>query len=152
MTALLEALYHSDPATWLRHGRWGYVLVNASHILGIALLIGAITPLNLRLLGFWRSIAVDDLARVLVPVSVAGLTLAIVSGSLLFASRAPEYAAMELFLLKMGFVLIAVLHALRVHLSGWRRTQTQLRTIGLFSLLIWLSVLLCGRLLGFVYS
>ena len=32
---------------------WWYPLINAGHILGIALLVGGIIPLDLRLLGLW---------------------------------------------------------------------------------------------------
>lgn len=42
----------------LRASRWVYPLVNTGHILGLALLFGAIIPLDLRMLGFWRSIRV----------------------------------------------------------------------------------------------
>ncbi len=150
MSALLDALYHSGLAEWLRDARWGYALVNASHIFGIALLIGAIVPLNLRLLGCWRSMPLEALARVLVPVATTGLALAVATGSMLFVSRAPEYAALGLFRIKMALLFAAVLHALWIRLGGWRRSFDQLRAIGLFSLLVWPAVLLCGRLLAFV--
>ena len=149
MAALLDALYHSGPAEWLRHARWGYALINASHIFGIALLIGAIVPLNLRLIGCWRSTPLEVLVRILVPLAATGLVLAVGTGSLMFASRAPEYAALGLFRLKMALLLAAVLHALWIRFGGWNRSHEQLRVIGLFSLLIWPAVLLCGRLLAF---
>ena len=39
----------------LRDSVWTYPMINAGHILGVALLVGAIVPLDLRLLGVWRS-------------------------------------------------------------------------------------------------
>ena len=150
MSALLEALYHSDLAEWLRHARWGYAFVNASHIFGIALLIGAIVPLNLRLLGCWRSMPIEALARILIPVAATGLLLAVVTGSLLFTSRAPDYAALGLFRLKMALLFAGIFHALWIRFGGLRHSHDQLRTIGLFSLLVWPAVLICGRLLAFV--
>ena len=49
------ALEATALATGLRNSVWSYPLVNAAHILGVALLVGSIVPLDLRLLGAWRS-------------------------------------------------------------------------------------------------
>ena len=54
MEAFFAALETTAPAQYLRVSRWGYAAVSGAHILGIALLVGAILPLNLRLLGFWQ--------------------------------------------------------------------------------------------------
>jgi hypothetical protein len=97
--AVLDALVASAPAQWLRFSRWGYAAVNTTHVLGIALLVGAILPLDLRLLGFWRSVGLESLARVLVPVAATGLCLAIATGAFLFIMRADEYAAINLFVM-----------------------------------------------------
>lgn len=59
------ALEATDLATTLRGSVWAYPLVNAAHILGVALLVGATVPLDLRLLGAWRSLPLGPLWRVL---------------------------------------------------------------------------------------
>ena len=48
----LEAL---PLAAWLRRPTPAYPLVNAAHILGIGLILGAILPLDLRLMGVFRA-------------------------------------------------------------------------------------------------
>ena len=88
MEIFLAALEGTTPARYLRASRWGYAAVSGAHILGIALLIGTILPLNLRLLGFWSWIPQADLLRVLVPVAATGLVLAAVTGSFLFSVSA----------------------------------------------------------------
>ena len=88
MVGLLAGLAASAVAQHLRSARWEYAAANTAHVLGIALLVGAILPLDLRLLGVWRSVPHQDLARVLVPVAAAGLALAATAGILLFATRA----------------------------------------------------------------
>ena len=62
-------------------------------MLGIALLVGSITVLDLRLLGFWRSVPVAMLARPAIAVAIAGLTLALTTGPLLLIVQATEYVA-----------------------------------------------------------
>src|ERR671914_1752934 len=102
MLAEWLAVLESLPAVVaLRNGRWSYAVVNASHIVGIALLFGAIVPLDLRLMGCWRWVSIRALARVLVPVAVTGLILAITAGALLFSIRAVQYASTTLFQIKI---------------------------------------------------
>ena len=53
MEPLFAAMEMSAIADYLRTSRWSYALVNATHILGIALLLGSIIPFNLHILGLW---------------------------------------------------------------------------------------------------
>ena len=69
--------------------RWTYASVNAAHIVGIALLFGAIVPLDLRLMGWRRTVPIGTMARVLLPVAIAGLA-ALVAGLALFLSAPPN--------------------------------------------------------------
>jgi hypothetical protein len=150
--AVLDALVASAPAQWLRFSRWGYAAVNTTHVFGIALLVGAILPLDLRLLGVWRSVALEPLARVLVPVAATGLLLAITTGVFLFITRANEYAALNLFLLKVTLIAAGAVHALSLQLGPGlaHASRARLRAAGAASLSIWVAALICGRLLAFV--
>ncbi len=152
LDALLVAVEASAPAEWLRYSRWGYAGVNAAHILGLSLLVGSIAPLDLKLAGAWRQVPLDALARVLVPVAATGLVLALVTGVALFSIRATEYAALPLFLLKMVLVAAGGVHALAVHAGRGllAASDPARRRIGLTSLVLWLGILVCGRLLAFV--
>lgn len=157
LAELLGPIEAGAVATALRGSRWGYAGVNAAHILGIALLFGAILPLDLRLLGFWRSVPLEPLARVLVPVSAAGVALAVAAGALLFATRAGEYAGLAIFWIKMLLVLIGVANALLVR-SAMRRAlaagadavvPARIRAAAVVSLAAWPAAILCGRLIAF---
>ena len=95
---LLQTLAENVQATGLsqtlRASLWLYPMVNTGHVVGIALLFGAIVPLDLRLLGAWRGVPVEHLARPLVTVAACGMTLALLTGSLLFATRPEDYGAL----------------------------------------------------------
>lgn len=160
--SLIEALTAfqnlSLPAA-LRASRWVYPLVNAAHILGLALLFGAILPLDLRLLGLWPGLPLRPLVRILVPVSLCGLGIAVISGALLFSVSAAKYAATPLFQIKMLLVLAALGNALLLRrAAGWAEAQAQdsiapdarLRLAGGASILLWLAVILCGRFLAYI--
>ena len=93
--ATLEA---TELAAALRNSVWSYPLVNASHIFGVALLVGSIVPLDLRLLGAWRSVPLAPLWTVLSRIAGIGLVMAIIFGVLLFITRATEYVASNFFI------------------------------------------------------
>lgn len=154
MEALLAALEGTGLAQALRGSRWGYAAVNATHILGLALLIGAIVPLNLRLLGLWPDSPRATLARVLVPVAAAGLALAVLAGLLLFSVRAGVYAQNPFLQAKLLLVVVGTLSALWLHWSHGLRLEGagrgRLAAHAVVSLACWLGALACGRLIAFV--
>lgn len=155
----LAALEASALAGALRNSVWAYPLVNASHILGVALLVGSILPLDLRLMGIWRSVALGPLWRVLSRTGAFGLTLAMLCGFLLFSTRATEYAASPLFITKMLVIVLGITNALvlnKISLQGRlpeRLPSGQLpiayRVAGGLSMCVWLTALTLGRLVGY---
>ena len=152
MEAFAAAVEVFALAEWLRVSRWGYAAISATHILGIALLVGAVVSLDLRLLGLWRSIDLDPLYRILARVSATGLIIAIITGILLFAVRATEYVALELFFVKLGLIIIGAALSALMHfgIKIQHASAERQRLFGALSLLIWPAVLVCGRLLAFV--
>ncbi len=154
----LAGLEATALARALRDSVWTYPLVNAGHIAGIALLVGSIVPLDLRLLGAWRSVPLIPLWRVLTRTAAVGLALAVVFGVLLFITRATEYAASGFFLAKMTIVAAATLNALLLR-TGARDDlmyappgglpSRRMRLAGAFSLAAWLAALTLGRLVGY---
>lgn len=158
LEALATGLQASALSQALRGSVWLYPLVNTGHVLGIALLFGAIVPLDLRLLGGWRRVPVDLLAAVLVPVAMAGLVLALATGSLLFAARPLDYVVEPLFGLKMALLATAVANALWLRRSPrWRHFGPDAQAVpgpawrvaAMLSLLLWLGVITAGRLIGY---
>lgn len=149
METLAAALEASPLAHALRASRWVYPGVNAAHVLGVALLVGAIVPLDLRLLGLWRDIDLATLLRVLRPVAAFGATLAVLTGPMLFSVQATDYLALPLFAAKMALVATGLAHALALrHLPA--ASPARQRRTGALSLTLWLAALVCGRLLGYV--
>lgn len=144
-------------ASGLRDSVWIYPLINAGHVLGVALLVGSILPLDLRLLGLWRSVPLTPWWRVATQTAVCGLLLAFFSGSLLFMARATEYVASPLFQAKIALIAVAALNALllrrrasHIHeLLESGAPSWQLRLAAGLSLVGWIGVLFLGRLVGY---
>jgi hypothetical protein len=153
---LLAGLGTWPGAVLLKQSGTAYLLVNASHILGIALLIGAILPLDLRLLGLFRSVPVAALAPVLSRMAGIGLALALVSGAWLFTVRPVEYARNAAFLWKLGLLALALANiALQHRSAAYLRAlagdiTAAVRWRALASLTLWPGTLLAGRWIGFL--
>lgn len=155
--ALAAALQETGLSQALRASVWVYPLVNTGHVLGIAMLFGAIAPLDLRLLGCWKSVPLEPLARVLLPAAIGGLVMAAVTGALLFTTRPLDYVGEPLFALKLTLILAAVANALLLRRSpAWRLLRVDgagprrsWRVAAVVSLLLWLGVITVGRLIGY---
>jgi hypothetical protein len=144
-------------AVLLRDSGTAYLLVNATHILGVGLLVGAIVPLDLRLLGLFRLVPLAVIAPFLSRAAAAGAFLAIVTGLWLFSVKPAEYVTNTAFLCKAALLAlalanVAVQHANR-HFSAAVAggvLRPTVRVVALGSILLWLSVLVAGRWIGFV--
>lgn len=75
----------------LRRSAILYLVVNAAHVLAIGLLIGAIVPLDLRLLGLVGPAPLEVLGPFLARAAAVGLALAVVTGLCLFSVRPSAY-------------------------------------------------------------
>lgn len=158
LESLAAALQASGLSETLRASVWLYPLVNTGHVVGIALLFGAIVPLDLRLLGGFRAVPLAPLATTLVPMAMAGLLLALSTGALLFATRPLDYVVEPLFGLKLLLLAAAVLNALWLRFDPhWRHLgatfgmplRRRWRLHGALSVLLWLGVITAGRLIGY---
>ncbi|SFI42852.1 hypothetical protein [Albimonas pacifica] len=140
------------PAEAMRSGRWLYAWVSAAHVAGLALLVGAIAPLDLRLIGLRRDLPLAPLAALLVPAAATGLALALVSGALLFLAAPADYAAQPLFWGKLALVALGAGSALAMHLGPGLAlaSPASLRRAGAISLACWAPALVAGRMLAFV--
>jgi hypothetical protein len=154
---LLGALEASAVASALRRSLILYPVVNALHILGLALLVGAIVSFDLRAFGFFADVPPQSLARFLPNVAAAGLVLAVVTGVLLFAVKPFDYAANPAFLTKLALVLLGTANAVAQRRSaGWQAVLTggepgvRVRLGAALSLVIWCAALMAGRMIAFL--
>lgn len=121
-------------------------------MLGIALLVGAIVVLDLRLLGAWRRVPVAMLGPPAVAVASAGLGIALVTGPLLLIVQASEYVANPFLYIKFGAILLGIANVAALRLADdWRdENPGRWRAVaGLVSLLAWLTALTAGRMIAY---
>ena len=148
MQAVLTAIEGIWLVEDLRASRWVYPLVNIGHLIGLAGLFGAVLVLDFRLLGLWRATDISVIEPPLVRVAAAGLALALMTGLLLFAVRANEYAAMPVFWTKIALVALGTGNAVLARFTGSDTTRPKLTAAT--SLLAWLGAISAGRLIGYM--
>jgi hypothetical protein len=158
----LGALEASGLGQAMRQWLWLYPTVETVHIVGIGLLFGSIAVLDLRLLGLSRNIPVRTLARHVLPWSIGSFVLIVPSGLLMFTAHATEFIDSEVFILKMLLIMAAFVNAALFHTITFRTADVwdseemrklppppSARLAGALSLLLWIAVIACGRLLAY---
>jgi hypothetical protein len=136
---------------WIASHPIAYPALEVLHIAGIALLLGSLVLLDLRVWGLQAELPLRPLARLALGVTAAGFGLVLLSGLLMFAAQPAELLANRAFLIKLGLVQLAGLNAVWFHgrdslgrCDGLARAQTVLST-GL-----WLAAIICGRWIAYV--
>lgn len=130
---------------------WAYPMLEVVHIVGIALLLGNLVLLEMRVFGFAGDLPVVSLARLSLAIAGLGFAVAAASGLLMFATQAEELLANRAFTAKMLLLMLAGCNA------GWfhgRRSLQRLdggaKALMLVSTVIWLLVVTCGRWIAYV--
>lgn len=158
----LGALEASGLGRAMREWLWLYPGIETVHIVGVGLLFGSIAVLDLRLLGFSRNIPVKRLAVHVLPWTAASFLLIVPSGLMMFTAHASEFIDSPVFILKMCLIMAAGLNAAMFHAVVFRTVDVwdsgemrglspppSARVSAALSLLIWISVIACGRLLAY---
>jgi hypothetical protein len=137
--------------------RWSWPAVESAHFIGLTLLFGSIAAWDLRLLGFLKDVPVAAFHK-LVPFAVLGFAVNAVSGFLFLVTFPDQYVYNSAFHLKMLCLILAGLNVLVFYLTSFRRIAVAGpgenaplpgRLSGAVSLVLWVAVIVCGRMITF---
>jgi hypothetical protein len=135
-----------------------YAAVAIAHIAGLAVLVGAALLFDLRLLGLSRGISVRALWRHLMPWSMAALLVIVPTGLAMFAANAGDLIESRVFQVKMALLLTAGMNAAIFHTGPYQSVASWdtracapwgARLCAALSMVLWLSIIACGRLLSY---
>jgi len=147
---MFEGLQHAGWVRTLATSRPLFGLVSVVHYSAVFFCVGTIVLLDLRILGVAdRHQALSALARQLQPWIWIAFGSVVVSGFLLFAIEAGDYAAAPLFRVKVLVILLALVSALVVEwsLPSWDRAPVMpitARLVAVISLVLWLGAMLAS--------
>ena len=156
---LLNLIEHTELATIVREGDWWFPLDECLHVLSIVTVFGSILMMDLRLLGLAsRDSAVTKLSKEVLPYTWIAFACAVVSGSVMFMSKATLYWHNPQFELKFLFMALAAVNMLVFHFGAFRRVADwdnalppppAARFAGALSISLWIAVVFFGRWIGF---
>ena len=129
---------------------WLFPVIQSVHIIGLTMLVGTISLVDLRLLGIGtRRYAPAELATSLAPWTLAGLLTVLVTGPLMFSSDLTRYIHNPAFVLKMGLLAVALAGHFTLHRTvvrdGASIEGTRQKLAAVLSLILWSGVILAGR-------
>jgi hypothetical protein len=131
---------------------WAYGVTEVVHISALALAIGTIAAVDLRLMGAGvRASSAQAIARQLAPWTLTGLGLVIVSGLMIFSTDPLRYYYHPTFRLKIALLVIGLLYNYTLHGLAVRPATSVVlaRFAAIGSLALWVSVVFCGLFYAF---
>ena len=139
----------------IRESKWTFTLAEVFHLFGITVFLGSILVLALRIFDLvLREKGVAETARELMPWSMSGLFLTLVTGALLFTSEAVKCWGNVAFHYKALFLLLALPFQFTALRSVTRADRQGLPPIvrkltALVAVLLWFGVAVFGRAIFF---
>lgn len=153
ISGAMSAFEHSALGRAARSTTWLYPLANLVHVLGAALLVGAIVAFDVQVL---RRRHEDRIVyRATIPIAALGLVLQIASGIVLLSAEASTIILNPAFLFKLAWILIglanvALFYALFGSTLRHERPLKGARPLAAVSLVAWIAVLLSGRAIAYL--
>jgi hypothetical protein len=154
---LVSAFASVGPVRDLMHTAWAWPAAESIHFIGLSLLVGTIFLFDLRLLGVGRQIPIRRLHR-LVPWGLGGYGCTVGTGLLFLLAEPDQYIYNPAFHFKLLFMAAAGVNALLFYLTTYDDVTAagaaanppgRAKVIAAASVLLWLSVIVAGRLLTF---
>lgn len=143
-----EALEQTAWVKTLGTTGWMYSTVAVTHYLSMFWFIGSIAVVDLRVMGLAaRRRGLGELAEQLFPWAWIGFTFAVISGFLMFATDAGDWAPDKVFHVKLALIAVSAIFALIVQFSARQWAQNPeipraAKIIALISLLLWVVTIL----------
>ena len=153
-----EWLEATPVAQLVKDTPWGFQVLAAIHIMGVALSVGTLVWFDLRLLGVaMPGCRLSVLYRQLLPWSGIGFLVMVATGLLLFAGTATASYVNVYFRIKLVALALAAGNALVYHritarsIVRWDALPHPpfgARMAGMVSIVLWMSVVIAGRIIS----
>ena len=154
----LNWIQHTAWATAIKESALVFPLIEGSHILALSFSVGMVMVLDIRLLRIcFRSQSASLVMDQLMPWTIAGFAVMLLTGLLLFATQAVKAWGNTFFRVKMILLVLSGVNALYYQwkyypkMAEWDRTATPIgvRVIAVLSLIFWIGVIACGRTMAY---
>lgn len=138
-----------------------WALIEGTHVLSLMLFAGTILMVDLRMLGVaFRNVPYSTLNNKILPYTIAGFVLVMLTGFVLFFSNPVHYYHSVWFRAKVIFIFLAAANIFWFHfrtqktIADWDERPSPPAMVKLsagVSLASWIFVIIFGRLMAFVF-
>ena len=159
LLAYCEWLAATQGSIALHESMYMYPIVESSHVLALMLFVGFAAILDLRLLGLiLKRVPVSQVADRLLPWTIAGFVVMVITGVLLFYAIPVRSYQSIFFRAKVIFLVLAGLNVWFFHTRVFTRiaewdhdviTPKAARRAGLASLILWGAIIVAGRMIAY---
>src|SRR5262245_33106043 len=155
---LWQWLYDLSVVAAIRDSQWAFPILESIHIYSMIFLVALLGTFDMRLMGLavgnQSGLSISGFSKTILRWMWVPLLLNGATGTLLFATRAPEYSTNWAFVTKMGLILVGVVYHLIILWKAVRWNELFIPTIGLkivscFSILIWVGVIVASRWIAY---
>ena len=156
---VVKWLAETSWSTGLHESRYGYPIVESVHVWALCVFFGLAVIFDLRLLGWtMRRIPVSEVSRRLLPWTIAGFVVMVISGTLLFSAIPLRSYQNIFFRTKMVLMTLAGINVWIFHSKVYKRVTAwdldtkppkAARIAGALSLALWVGVIFSGRLIAY---
>lgn len=156
--ALTEEMMASNLTQWIQATYWLWPILEIFHFFGLTLLMGGLIIVDLRMIGFFSDIGLEEVKKLL-PLVIFGFLVNLITGVLFLFGDPSRYSINIGFQIKMILVSLAGCNAAIYHLKVeplfsnlnlTDRLPLVIKITGFTSLTLWTGVLLLGRLIPYV--
>lgn len=149
MDEFLKWLAATALAGNIRDSLLWFPLLESAHVLSLALVVGTILVVDLRLLGVASAHRpFERVASDIFKWTWGAFALTAVTGALMFMTNAPVYYHNFYFRAKMVLLLAAGLNMTVFELSR-RSVERVGKAVAIISLTLWIAIIFAGRMIGF---
>ena len=155
--AAFQWLERTHLSVLINQSLWAFAVIEAIHLLALAVLGGAVLVVDLRLLGWaFQQERVGDIARVAQKWFLSSLAAMLITGFLLFLSlAASKYYVHTYFWVKMYFLAAAMLFAFTIRhwiiMGNEPRANSALgKLVAIVSIFLWSGVGFAGKAIGYI--
>jgi uncharacterized protein DUF6644 len=162
VTDFLGWLADTELSVFIRESAWAFPAIESVHVIAIALVVGTIAIVDLRLVGLASTgRSCTELSREVLPWTWGAFAIAATMGTLMFISQPVEYFHNTAFRIKILLLVLAGVNMLVFQLitcrsiAQWDRAPAiplAGRIAGMLSLAFWVAIVFFGRRVGFTMS
>ena len=158
MMEFLHQIENSGISTWVRQSGslWAFPGILLIHTYGMAIMVGIIAGIDLRILGLVPALPLAPL-RKLLPIVWIAFWLNLITGTALLAADASGKLTNPDFGIKMAFIVLAVINQRMIQKKVMSDAgvdsqpfSTNARLLAVMSIVCWLGAITAGRLLAYV--